>query len=370
MSLALIIAPQLYPLFLKQNIPLPLNVPANLFTTPSVSATSVAEPQPTQSPAPFNPNTANKETLVQAGLPERTANTLLHYRQAGGRFHQKTDLKKIYGLKEEDYNRIEPYIQFETDAESNVPANSVAENRKSPIKSPSFSSNREQRRKPTLSPFDPNSATEEQLLDLGLMLKSVKVLENYRNKGGQFHKKEDLKKIYGLPDSDYTRLEPFIQISESQQIKQSFNQQQAPSPNHLTKETRQDYTVDINIAKEDDLLRLRGIGRTFAAAILNQREKLGGFASFEQLKEIYGLPDSTLQHIKTQLKFSTPIYRIIKLNKADLNGLTHPYLSRKQAEVLLRYRINHGDFKNSDDLKNTNILTTENIEKLKPYIAF
>ena len=48
----------------------------------------------------------------------------------------------------------------------------------------------------------------------------------------------------------------------------------------------------------------------------------------------------------------------------------HPYLTRKQVEILMRYRVNHGDFEKIEDLKKTGVLDDNIIEKLKPYIVF
>ena len=117
-------------------------------------------------------------------------------------------------------------------------------------------------------------------------------------------------------------------------------------------------------------MQLRGIGATFAARIIEQREKLGGFASLDQLKEIHGLPDSTFRNITPYLKFSTTIYRKISVNKANFETITHPYLTRKQVDVIVRFRLNHGNYKNIEDLKKTGVLTNEALEKLKPYLIF
>ena len=128
--------------------------------------------------------------------------------------------------------------------------------------------------------------------------------------------------------------------------------------------------VDLNRATMDDLLQLRGIGRTFALRIIEHRERLGGFTSLNQLKEVYGLPDSTLNTITPFLRLVSSPQRKIKINTATIEELTHPYLIRKQAEVIVRYRVNHGAFRNMDDIKKVGVLSENVAEKLKPYIVF
>ncbi|MFZ9454667.1 MAG: helix-hairpin-helix domain-containing protein, partial [Bacteroidia bacterium] len=46
----------------------------------------------------FNPNTVSAARLIQLGLNKKTANTMVHYREKGGRFKTPTDIFKIYGM--------------------------------------------------------------------------------------------------------------------------------------------------------------------------------------------------------------------------------------------------------------------------------
>ena len=45
---------------------------------------------------PFNPNNATKEDLMRLGLSPKVATTFMHFREKGGRFFKKEDVKKIY----------------------------------------------------------------------------------------------------------------------------------------------------------------------------------------------------------------------------------------------------------------------------------
>ncbi len=58
----------------------------------------------------FDPNSADSTTFRQLGLPAWMAQNILRYREKGGRFRQAEDFKKIYGLREADYQRLLPYI--------------------------------------------------------------------------------------------------------------------------------------------------------------------------------------------------------------------------------------------------------------------
>jgi competence ComEA-like helix-hairpin-helix protein len=313
---------------------------------------------------PFNPNNATKGDLINLGLSARVATTFVHFREKGGRFFKKEDFKKIYGIKESDYERLEEYITLENDGSFSS---------KSYDHTPHYYQNntsKETQRTIELKPFDPNTATEIELLSLGLENKTVKVLLKYREKGGRFRTKDDLKKIYNLSDIDFFRINSFVQIAENQTITKGY----LPTIQNteVLKKTgiQEQVPIDLNRANMEDLLQLRGIGRTFALRILEHRERLGGFTSLNQLKEVYGLPDTTLNSITPFLRLISSPHRKIKINTATIEDLTHPYLIRKQAEVIIRYRINHGAFRNIEDVKKVGVLSENVAEKLKPYIVF
>ncbi len=158
-----------------------------------------------------------------------------------------------------------------------------------------------------LSPFDPNKISKEEWLKLGLSEKVAQRIENYRKKGGKFRKKEDLLRVYDFPEDLYQTLKPFITIEnvswQKKNEKKSFRQ--------YTRENKQEYSerkfiykdslqnrkdfqqkiskFDLNQADTARLKKLRGIGEKRAMNIIKYREKLGGFASMEQIGEVWGL---------------------------------------------------------------------------------
>ena len=59
---------------------------------------------------PFDPNTADTLTLVQLGLRPFVVSNVLRYRAKGGVFRQASDFRKIYGLTDEEFTVLAPYI--------------------------------------------------------------------------------------------------------------------------------------------------------------------------------------------------------------------------------------------------------------------
>jgi competence protein ComEA len=316
----------------------------------------------------FDPNTTSAEDFMRLGLSPKVATIITHYREKGGRFFRKEDLKKIYGLKPDDYERLEDYITL-----NNAPKSSLTSYNYPPQYQDKFASLNDKNEPPIdikVFPFDPNSATEMELRTLGIDKNVVKNIIKFREKNGKFYKKEDLKRIYNFSEIDYLRLEKYVNIIDNQQLTNYNNSAIITNELKKSKMDNVNLKIDVNKAPIEEWLELRGIGRTFANRIVEEREKLGGFASFEQIKLIHGLPDSTYRNILPHLLTSSPIYRKISINKITIDNFKHPYLTRKQVEILMRYRVNHGDLKKIEDLKKTGVFDDSSIEKLKPYIIF
>jgi competence protein ComEA len=311
----------------------------------------------------FNPNTASLEELTQLGLSPKIATTIIHYRERGGQFRHQEDLKKIYGITTADYNRLKAYIELDSEKFAWQQGGYKTGFHKE------ASIGTTQQREVILKPFNPNTATESDLLGLGLEQRTVNNLLKYRENKGVFYKKEDLRKLYAFSDIDFIRIEKFIQFTDIHSVTEKTTTIDQKGPTNNTIEKNRSIIVDVNTASQDDLLQIRGIGSTFAARIINHRDKLGGFATIEQLKEVY-LPDSTLQNIAPNLKLKTFVSRKLHINKAAPDALMHPYLTRKQAESLVRYRLNHGEFKTINDIKQTGLFSDTNLEKLRPYVSF
>lgn len=224
--------------------------------------------------------------------------------------------------------------------------------------------------------FDPNTASITQLQELGMPKFIAERIDKYRSKGGQFRKKEDLQKIYGLQPALYERLEPYINIPEKQTVASIPTAQPstaniapaAPAKPVFTKPVVT--TFDINTADTSQLIRLKGIGSKLAARIVKFRDGLGGFASTAQYAEVFGLDSLALSELNRFAQVRTSVQKI-NINTASPEELDrHPYLSKRQAEIIVRYREQHGAYKTAQDLLNIKILDEKLVNKIAPYLAF
>ena len=65
----------------------------------------------------FDPNTADSLTLLRLGLSPWQISNMQKYKAAGGRWRKPEQFRKLYGLSEEDYQRLLPYIKIAENAE-------------------------------------------------------------------------------------------------------------------------------------------------------------------------------------------------------------------------------------------------------------
>jgi len=315
-----------------------------------------ATPNPNPILFNFDPNTISKENLIKLGLSISIANTLDNFRKKGFKFRKKEDLKRVYGIKEADYQRLMPYIKITKPKQSPFPK-TVKKKKKESIQ-----------KRLTPFRFNPNEADKATLLSLGLSNKIVQTILNYRNSGAQFRKKEDLKKVYGLTENDYLILAPFIEIPKiiSPIAKKTMISKTIPQ-NFSSAIT---IKIDINNSKVEDWKQLKGIGEITAKRIVNFRDKLGGFISINQLKTTYNVADSIIDNVAHQLILS-PILNKIAINTISATDLSlHPYVKKKQAYLIVNYRTNHGKYTQLKDLAKVKALTPDFIERIAPYLSF
>ncbi|MDP2387940.1 MAG: helix-hairpin-helix domain-containing protein [Bacteroidota bacterium] len=215
-----------------------------------------------------------------------------------------------------------------------------------------------------LSPFDPNTISAEEAAQLGFPTKTVNILINFRSKGGKFKNKEDLKKLYGLKEEFYKKLEPFILIQY--EVKKGTTK-----PQYEPYVKKQPSIIELNTADSSQLVYLPMIGPGFTKRILKYRNALGGFYKVEQLKEVYGMVDSTYNAIKDKITVSPNLLKKINVNVAGLDEMKkHPYINYAIANSIVNYRNKHGLYKNIDDLKEVGTINDATLEKLKAYISF
>lgn len=283
----------------------------------------------------FNPNSATKEQFEKLGLSDKQIKIIENYRNKGGKFETKEDFAKIYGIPENQYKKLEHYIV--------LPENKIYVNNQT-----------------ELFDFDPNIATIEDFKKLGLSEKQANTIINFRNKGGKFYKKEDFKKMYCINQETYDKLESHIVINTANMSSNNVN---------INKQKQVISTIEINSADTNVFMQLPGIGSSFARRIVLYRQKLGGYYSIEQIKEVYGMKPEVYNQIAGFLTVDASKIKKININFAEYTDLIkHPYIDKVIANGIRNYISQNGFFTSPEQLKQFKIVTEQQYNKLKYYL--
>lgn len=217
--------------------------------------------------------------------------------------------------------------------------------------------------------FDPNTASVDDWIRLGVREKTANTIQKYISKGGKFYKPGDLKKIWGMSETDANRLIPYVSIKTADKNYSHFQEKQfSEKASHASKKSLD--KIDINFADSNAFIALPGIGSKLANRIISFREKLGGFYSIDQIGETYMLPDSTFQKIKPQLIVNSKATKKININSASVDEMkSHPYIRYYIANAIFQYRKQHGNFQSVEEIKKIMTVTDDIYNKAFPYLT-
>lgn len=215
----------------------------------------------------FDPNTVNPQDLEKFGIPQYVITCFTKFRNAGAKFFKKEDLKKLYGLKPELYERMAPYIKIEQQSNSKGYENAPKPEYKKP--------------EPEIVTIELNSADSISLLKakgIGPYLSS-KIIK-YRNALGGFVKIEQLYEIFNIKPEQVDAIKPFISINSSR-IKR----------------------LNVNTADYAQLNWHPYISSKEANAIINYRKQHGLYKSKVDLERVILLSKEMIDKIEPYLEY-------------------------------------------------------------------
>ncbi len=202
-------------------------------------------------------------------------------------------------------------------------------------------------------PFNPNTISEDEWLQLGLTDRQVRSIMNYKAKGGRFYSKSDVGKLYAISEEEYAQLEPFIVLPEVARGKstntQSSTQGGVSTGSTTAKpvEKKAIPIVDLNSVDSTTLVELPQIGPYTAVRIIELREKLGGFVDKEQLRDVKGMDEARFAAIQPYINLGATEIRKVDVNRDDFKTLVHhPYLNYEQVKRIVNQREKRGMIKN------------------------
>jgi competence ComEA-like helix-hairpin-helix protein len=202
--------------------------------------------------------------------------------------------------------------------------------------------------------INPNEPDIDHLISLGVSSKVAYTWQKYTQAGGKIHNKEELSKVYGMTDELIDKIDQYIIFPQ----KLKFNKKAKL------------VSVYINQATAYEFSKISGIGPTLSERIVKFRDKLGGFHSLSQLKEVYGIDAEIIDKNANSFLIEQAVQKI-NINTCDEEQLgLHSYCSYRVAKAIINYRKQHGNFTGPEDLKKLRIVDGEWIDKISPYLEY
>ncbi len=212
---------------------------------------------------PFDPNTLPEDSLRLLGLNEREAKALVKYRSYRAvTFRRPEDLLRVRAV---DSQKVAGLLDLVALAPAQEPA---------PASPPPSVAEKE------ITPIDINRATEEEWTTLpGIGPYRAGRIVKFREDLGGFTSTEQVATTYGMPDSVYRAIAPYLR----------------PSP-----PTR---PLHINRLDAEELARHPYLKRTTAVIIVRYRQNHGPFRTAEDLKKVRAVSTETLDALLPYLNF-------------------------------------------------------------------
>lgn len=214
--------------------------------------------------------------------------------------------------------------------------------------------------------FNPNLIDSTALDSLNIPDRIKKNLINFRKKGGRFYHKSDFRKIYGMNDSIFEIISPFIRIDNA--IIETKKQKSVKY-----------FRFNPNYATNDEFNKL-GFSNIQIKAV---REHLNNFGKFENKKVFFTVGEITAKH-KTEIepflileyeKKEQPVNVKNEFNKTEINSAdvyqfkNLPQIGDILSARIVKYRDLLGGFYSIDQLREVYGINVETYELIKNRVS-
>lgn len=219
----------------------------------------------------FDPNTISTEGWKSLGVKEKTALGIQKYISKGGKFKNPEDIKKIWGIPPEKAEELIPFIKI------NLPE----QKQTSFVKHDYYKQDYiKHDYKKTIKPIDINAADSAAFESLpGIGPKLSQRIINFRERLGGFYKIEQISETFGLPDTTFQKIKPYLIFSQYSVKK-----------------------ININTATLQDLKAHPYIRYQIANAIINYRSQHGDFKSLSETRKIILITDEVYDKVYSYLE--------------------------------------------------------------------
>ncbi|MEQ8811734.1 MAG: helix-hairpin-helix domain-containing protein [Imperialibacter sp.] len=217
----------------------------------------------------FDPNQVSEAQLREMNIPAYLASNWNKYTSRGGKFYDKDDLLKLYGMDSIIFEQLAPYLSIANTKPASDNARPMANGKSTVVKE-------------TTMLIDINMATASELQAVrGIGPAYAARIIKYRNALGGFHDRGQLAEVYGLKQETVSALWEKFDLNPANCC----------------------VRLSVNTIHLDSLKRQPYINYNQARALVAYRNQHGKFASWNDVAEIKIIPDSTIQKLKPYFEF-------------------------------------------------------------------
>lgn len=212
----------------------------------------------------FDPNTLSKDSLMLLGLSAYAANNIIKYRASGGKFSESGDLSRIYGMEEQVFNKIRPYVKIKK---------RPAERKTHKTIKPNWN---KKKYSIELNSININTADTTTLKSLnGIGTVYANRIVKFRNSLGGFFAIDQIRDVWGISDSLFISIEPYLTIDVDDLQKKN-----------------------INLLDKEKLVKHPYIDWKKAKAIISYRKMHGDYKSMDDFKKLHGIETDFVDTLK------------------------------------------------------------------------
>ncbi|SMD06128.1 ComEA family DNA-binding protein [Pedobacter africanus] len=213
----------------------------------------------------FDPNSIGQAEWEKLGLSFKQARAILNYRAKGGRFKQVEDLKKMYTISRQMFERLAPYVRITNKAPDIV---------FKPYPKTNYV-------KAEMELIELNGADTTELEKIkGIGRVFANRIVKYRERIGGFCKKEQLMEVFGLDSVKYQEIKGQVAVDLLRLRKININ------------------TVEFNGLKNHPYIRYKQIN-----ALIQYRKQHGNYSNIADLYKVAILNQETIDRLAPYLEF-------------------------------------------------------------------
>ncbi len=224
-----------------------------------------------------------------------------------------------------------------------------------------------QKKQYQIRPFNPNFISEHKGYMLGISAEELDRLNKYRSQGKWINSAMDFKNVTQVSDSLLRVISPLFKFPEWTKHRKSSSKE---SKNKYPTKTY-NQKMDLNSATASSFQGQVNVPVFIAERIITYRDKLGGFVSDIQLKDIKGLYASQRKQILASFTVKTPKkIKKININSASINQLIEvPYFDFETALDIRDFVKANGGISSFEELGKIKDFSLEKIDRIALYLT-